>query len=335
MMSFILSILPALKLYLIGVKVLLYQLFNGAFVLPDLPKQDGKVAIVTGGARGMGYETARHLSTLGMRVIIASNHDTEGLAAVKRIREERSDAQVEFEHLDLGSLNSVRHFVERFKEKGIPLHVLVNNAAVMLVPERRTAEGFEQHFGINYLGHFLLTTLLLDTLKQSGQDGARSRVVNISSSAHYVGHAGFNVSEIRPPPHYNYSPHAAYAHSKLALVLFTYRLQQELTAGGFPVTANAVDPGMVDTALYRHLCSPAQLAKSLVARLLFWSPAQGASTAILAAAASELEGVGGCYLHNGRKTRSSAASNDASLQAHLWTQSSRLVGPLLEPCRAD
>lgn len=75
---------------------------------------------------------------------------------------------------------------------------------------------------------------------------------------------------LRPPPHYNYSPHAAYAHSKLALVLFTYRLQQELTAGGFPVTANAVDPGMVDTALYRHLCSPAQLAKSLVARLLFW-----------------------------------------------------------------
>ncbi|KAL2081697.1 hypothetical protein ACEWY4_023550 [Coilia grayii] len=205
----------------------------------------------------------------------------------------------------------------------------------MLVPERTTEEGFEQHFGINYLGHFLLTTLLLDILKQSGQLDSCSRIITISSSAHYIGHTGFKVSQIRYIPHYNYSPHAAYAHSKLALVLFTYRLQQELTAGGFPVTANAVDPGMVDTALYRHLCSPAQLAKSLVARLLFWTPAQGASTAIFAAAATELEGVGGCYLHNGRRARSSAASYNEAIQAHLWTQSCRMVGPLLEPCQAD
>ncbi|XP_031416629.1 dehydrogenase/reductase SDR family member on chromosome X isoform X1 [Clupea harengus] len=325
-MAFLQGILPFLKLYLIGVKVLLYQLFNSPFTLSVLPKQNGKVAIVTGGAKGMGYETVRRLTSLGMHVIIASNHDNEGLAAVKRICEERNDAQVEFEHLDLASLKSVRQFVNRFQHRGLPLHVLVNNAAVMLVPESTTEEGFEQHFGINYLGHFLLTSLLLDTLKQSGQHDSCSRIVTISSSAHHMGHLKRRQS---------YSPHAAYAHSKLALVLFTYRLQHELTAGGFPVTANAVDPGMVDTALYRHLCSPTQLAKRLVARLLFWTPAQGASTAIFAAAAPELEGVGGCYLHNGRRARSSGDSYDEALQADLWTQSCRLAGLLPEPRRAD
>ncbi|XP_041940115.1 dehydrogenase/reductase SDR family member on chromosome X-like isoform X1 [Alosa sapidissima] len=328
---FLQCILPALKLYLIGVKALLYQLFNNPLALPVLPAQNGKVAIVTGGARGMGYETVRHLTRLGMHVIIASNHDNEGLTAVKRICEERNDAQVEFEHLDLASLRSVRQFVKRFKHRGLPLHVLVNNAAVMLVPETKTEEGFEQHFGINYLGHFLLTSLLLDTLKQSGQHDSYSRIVTISSSAHHMGQLSLKEAERR----HSYSPHAAYAHSKLALVLFTYRLQQELTAGGFPVTANVVDPGMVDTALYRHLCSPAQLAKKLVARLLFWTAAQGASTAIFAATAAELEGVGGCYLHNGRRARSAAASYDEALQAHLWTQSCRLAGLLPEPCRAD
>ncbi|XP_031416644.1 dehydrogenase/reductase SDR family member on chromosome X isoform X3 [Clupea harengus] len=198
-MAFLQGILPFLKLYLIGVKVLLYQLFNSPFTLSVLPKQNGKVAIVTGGAKGMGYETVRRLTSLGMHVIIASNHDNEGLAAVKRICEERNDAQVEFEHLDLASLKSVRQFVNRFQHRGLPLHVLVNNAAVMLVPESTTEEGFEQHFGINYLGHFLLTSLLLDTLKQSGQHDSCSRIVTISSSAHHMGHLKRRRQPREPP----------------------------------------------------------------------------------------------------------------------------------------
>ncbi|XP_072513408.1 polyprenol dehydrogenase isoform X2 [Salminus brasiliensis] len=270
----------------------------------------------------MGYETSRHLASLGMHVVIAGNEEDEGLAAVRKIQKEAGQGKVEFMYLDLASLKSVRQFVQRFKSKGLPLHVLVNNAGVMLVPERKTEDGFELHFGLNYLGHFLLTNLLLDTLRNSAKSGQCSRVVTISSATHYGGRLDLNDLQGRSC----YCAHGAYSQSKLALVLFTYHLQDRLWAQGDPVTANAVDPGMVDTALYENLSSPAQLAKRPVAKLLFRTPAEGASTGIYAAAASELEGVGGLYLYNGRKTESSVTSYDEQLQARLWMQSCALVG---------
>uniref|UniRef100_A0A3Q3IWC7 Dehydrogenase/reductase (SDR family) X-linked n=1 Tax=Monopterus albus TaxID=43700 RepID=A0A3Q3IWC7_MONAL len=131
--------------------------------------------------------------------------------------------------------------------------------------------------------------------------------------------------------------HGAYSQSKLALVLFTYYLQEQLTAGGFMVTVNAVDPGMVDTALYNNLWSLTQMLKKSVAKTLFRSftsctlcpsqtPAEGASTAIYTVATSEMEGVGGCYLYNGQKTQSSILSYNSELQAELWKKSCELVG---------
>uniref|UniRef100_A0A668AII4 Dehydrogenase/reductase (SDR family) X-linked n=1 Tax=Myripristis murdjan TaxID=586833 RepID=A0A668AII4_9TELE len=264
-MSFLSYILPIIKIYLVGLKVLLVQMFSRAFRLPAMPRQDGRVAIVTGGARGIGYEVVRHMAGLGARVIIGGRDEQEGLTAVRRIREEYREAKVEFEQLDLASLQSVRRFVQRFKGRGLPLNILINNAGVMLVPEGRTEDGFEQHLGVNYLGHLLLTWLLLDTLKDCGKRSSCSRVVNVSSSAHRAGRIrldDLNGSRC-------YSAHGAYCQSKLALLLFSSRLHDELQDGGFAVTSCAVDPGMVDTALYRHLWSPLRLAQSAVARLLF------------------------------------------------------------------
>ncbi|KAJ8252870.1 hypothetical protein GJAV_G00206490 [Gymnothorax javanicus] len=299
-----------------------YQTPEHLAVLPVFPKQNGRVAIVTGGAKGMGYETARHLTSLGMHVVIAGNNDEEGAAAVKKINEEQKEGKAEFQYIDLASLKSVRQFVTKFKDRGLPLHVLVNNAGVMLVPEKTTEDGFELHFGLNYLGHFLLTNLLLDALKKSGTADCCARIVTLSSATHYGG--VLNMADLQG--RWCYSSHGAYSQSKLALLLFTYHLQQKLTSGGFPVTANAVDPGMVDTELYQNLCSPAQLLKRPVAWLLFRTPAEGASTAIYAAASPELEGMGGCYLYNGKRTQSSDTSYDEDLQAKLWEQSCALVG---------
>ncbi|XP_041935688.1 dehydrogenase/reductase SDR family member on chromosome X [Alosa sapidissima] len=321
-MGFLGVLLPMIRLYLVGVRVLLYQLFNRSFTLPALPSQHGRVAIVTGGARGMGFEVARSLTGLGMHVIIAGNVEEEGLEAVTKIRDETKEGKVEFLFLDLSSLHSVREFAQRFKATGLPLHVLVNNAGVMMVPERRTEDSFELQFGLNFLGHFLLTHLLLDTLKRSGRHGNHSRVVNMSSATHYG--ARLNLEDLQSRS--CYSSHGAYSQSKLALVMFTYYLHEQLTAGDFPVSTNAVDPGMVDTALYQNLCSPAQLLQRPVARLLFRTPAEGASTALLAAVATELEGVGGCYLYNGQRAASSETSYDQDLQAQLWKQSCSLVG---------
>ncbi|XP_076858120.1 polyprenol dehydrogenase isoform X2 [Brachyhypopomus gauderio] len=288
----------------------------------SLPKQHGKVSIVTGGARGLGYAIVRQLAGLGMHVIIASHDEQQGLAAVKSIREEQSGAHVDFEFVDLASLSSVRQFVRRFQNRGLPLHVLINNAAVMLVPEGKTDDGFELHFAINYLGHYLLTRFLLDTLVNSGKDEACSRIISISSSAHYTANKDFLF--LRKKQHY--SAHKAYADSKLAQVLFTYHLQQELQFCGHAVTVSAVDPGMVDTDLYRNLSTLPRLAQRPIAPLLFRSPAQAAATVVYAAAAPELEGVGGCYLYEGKPSFSSAVSYDEKLQAQLWNNTCSLLG---------
>ncbi|XP_062384017.1 dehydrogenase/reductase SDR family member on chromosome X isoform X2 [Sardina pilchardus] len=270
----------------------------------------------------MGFEVARSLTGLGMRVIIAGNVEEEGLEAVTKIRNETKEGKVEFLFLDLASLHSVRQFAQRFKATGLPLHVLVNNAGVMMVPERKTEDGFELQLGLNFLGHFLLTHLLLDTLKRSGRQGNHSRIVNMSSATHYG--ARLNLGDLQSRS--CYSSHGAYSQSKLALVMFTYYLHEQLAAGDVPVSTNAVDPGMVDTALYQNLCSPAQLLQRPVARLIFRTPAEGASTALLAAVATELEGVGGCYLYNGQRAASSETSYDQDLQTQLWKQSCSLVG---------
>ncbi|XP_029980397.1 dehydrogenase/reductase SDR family member on chromosome X isoform X2 [Sphaeramia orbicularis] len=288
-----------------------------------MPRQDGKVAIVTGGGRGIGFEVARHMARLGAHVIIGGRDEQEGLAAVTRICEESKEAKVEFKKLDLASLQSVRQFVQSFKERDLPLNILVNNAGVMLVPESRTEDGFEQHFGVNYLGHFLLTWLLLDTLKHSGKCGYFSRVVSVSSSAHRVGEITLN--DLNGCQYY--SAHAAYCRSKLAQLLFSSHLHQLLQRGGFPVTSCAVDPGMVDTGLYRHLWTPLRLAQSIIAHLLFWTPAEGAATVLYAALSPDLEGdCGGGYWATGRREMTTPATFDPQLQLSLWDATQRLLG---------
>nr|XP_054107383.1 dehydrogenase/reductase SDR family member on chromosome X isoform X2 [Callithrix jacchus] len=235
----------ALRVYAAGAAVILEQLLRrcrGGFPEPVFAPQPDRVAIVTGGTCGIGYSTAKHLARLGMHVII-----------------------VEFLYCDLTSMASIWQFVQKFKMKKIPLHVLVNNAGVMMVPQRKTRDGFEEHFGLNYLGHFLLTNLLLDTLRESGSPGHSARVVTVSSATHYV--AELNMDDLQSSA--CYSPHGAYAQSKLALVLFTYHLQRLLEATGSHVTANVVDPGVVDTDLYRHVFWGTRLVKKLLSWLLF------------------------------------------------------------------
>ncbi|XP_036965767.1 dehydrogenase/reductase SDR family member on chromosome X-like isoform X3 [Acanthopagrus latus] len=281
------QLLPVIRLYLLGLRLVLVQLFSRPFRLPG------------------------------------GRDEQEGLEAIRRICEEDKEAKVEFMKLDLASVQSVRQFVRSFKERDLPLNILVNNAGVMLVPEGRTDDGFEQHFGVNYLGHFLLTWLLLDTLKDSGKCGYFSRVVNVSSSAHCVGEIRLNDLNSCQC----YSAHAAYCHSKLAQLLFSSYLHQELQRGGSPLSSCAVDPGMVDTALYRHLWTPLSLAQSVIARLLFRTPAEGAASVLHAALSPDLEGeCGGGYWANGRREMTTPPTFDPQLQLSLWETSLRLLG---------
>ncbi|XP_060089891.1 dehydrogenase/reductase SDR family member on chromosome X isoform X2 [Heteronotia binoei] len=291
-MSLLSLFLPALRVYCIAFHVVLHQLLRrlrpGCPFKPVYPQQNGNVAIVTGGTKGIGYHSVKCLVRLGMHVIIAGNSESEGQETVMKIKEETLNAK----------------------------------AAVMLVPERKTEDGFEEHFGINYLGHFLLTNLLLETLKQSGTHNHNARIVTLSSATHYVGELHLNDLQSSCL----YSPHGAYAQSKLALVLFSYWLHHLLTVEGSHVTVNVVDPGVVNTDLYRHISWPAKLAKWMTGWLLLKTPEEGASTSIYAAVSSELEGVGSCYLYNEQRTKSLDLSYDEELQRRLWTESCKLVG---------
>ncbi|XP_017279389.1 dehydrogenase/reductase SDR family member on chromosome X isoform X2 [Kryptolebias marmoratus] len=286
--AFCFRLLSAVKLYLLGFKVLLAQLLNKPLRLPVMPRQDGRVAIVTGGGRGIGYEVVRHLARLGAHVIIGGRDEQEGLAAIQRICAEYKEAK----------------------------------GGVMLVPEGRTDDGFEQHFAVNYLGHFLLTWLLLDTLKDSGRCGYVSSVVNVSSSVHRIGEIKLN--DLNCCQHY--SAHAAYCNSKLAQLLFSSHLHQEMQRGRVPVISCAVDPGMVDTALYCHLWTPLRMAQRLIARLLFRTPVEGAATVLLAALSPALDGdCGGGYWANGHREVTTPPSFEPQLQLSLWEISLQLL----------
>ncbi|XP_049727577.1 dehydrogenase/reductase SDR family member on chromosome X isoform X3 [Elephas maximus indicus] len=301
----------AVRVYAAGAAVILAQLLRrlrGALPEPVFPPQPDRVAIVTGGTDGIGYATAKHLARLGMHVVIAGNNERKSQEAVRTIKEE----------------------------------TLNNKAGVMMVPQRTTRDGFEEHFGVNYLGHFLLTNLLLDTLKESGSPGCCARVVTVSSATHYVGE--LNMEDLQSSC--GYSPAGAYAQSKLALVLFTYHLQSLLASSGSHVTANAVDPGVVNTDLYRHVFWGTWLVKRLLGWLLFkkqitkpffratsgWTPTsslstpdEGARTSIYAAVAPELEGVGGRYLYNEEATQSLQITYDKKLQRQLWARSCEMT----------
>ena len=195
--------------------------------------------------------------------------------------------------LDLASFESIRRFVAAFREKELPLHLLVNNAGVMLVPYALTTEGYEMHVGVNYIGHFLLTRLLLGLLSASGKSGKHARIINVSSSVHVMGTIDLSAFSPRPSPD-AVSAHGAYGDSKLAIMLFTRYLSKTLKQHKLNIDVNTVHPGVVDSALYRHLSCPTQFTYG-IARHMMYTPKQGAETAIFLATNSAVEGVSGQY----------------------------------------
>lgn len=298
------------------------QVFSKHNSLEVIPNLDGRVAIVTGGNKGIGLETVRGLCKAQMTVIIACRDTTEAEKAIKKLREELPQAEVEYMELDLASLASIRKFVMNFKKKGLPLHILVNNAGIMIPPYSKTEDGFELQFGVNHLGHFALTNLLLDDLIKSGSPDRCSRVVTLSSEAHIPGKINFEDLQSK----YYYSPYSGYSQSKLANILFTYELQKRLEERESPVTANAVHPGVVNTDLFQHIPWIMRMPQNVLAYFLFKTPQQGAENSIYVALSPELESKGGKYFVNCQSTQSSDESYSEDVQRRLWKASCELTG---------
>ena len=241
----------------------------------------GKRAIVTGGAAGIGLETARALAGAGAAVTLAVRRPDAAVAAAKELRQFVGGPAVEVKHLDLSDLRSVEAFTSAWKG---PLHMLVNNAGIMAVPElEKTPQGFEAQFGTNFLGHFALTIGLHRAL--AAARGAR--VVSVSSSGHLFSPVAFDDLGFDFIP---YAPIVAYGQSKTANALLAIGITHRWSQDG--ISSNTLHPGAIATGLQRHtggLKTPVEKRKTL---------AQGASSSVLLAASPLLEGVSGLYFED-------------------------------------
>lgn len=266
----------------------------------------GRRAIVTGGASGLGLETSRALASAGAAVTLAVRNRAQGDAAAALLRSESPGAQVQVALLDLADLASVRRFASDWGTT--PLHMLVNNAAIMACPLARTAQGWESQFAVNHLGHFALTTALLPALLAA----APSRLVALSSTGHKLGGVDFDDIHFERRP---YNKWLAYGQAKSANALLALGVHG--LHGGDGITANAVHPGGIMTGLQKYLPHEEMAALGWfkpdgTTLDLFKTPAQGAATSVWAATAPELAGRGGLYLEDCGIAQPAPASNRVS-----------------------
>jgi retinol dehydrogenase 12 len=274
----------------------------------------GKTVIVTGGTNGIGLVTARELARLGAQVTIISRSPEKCAAIVEKIKKETGSANVEFIAADLSVMSEIRQAAYEFKKRHTRLHVLVNNAGAYFSSRQVTKDGYEMTFALNHLGYFLLTQLLLDTLKAS----APARIINVSSEAHRGAKLDFNDLQNEK----KFSGFGVYGQSKLANLLFTYELSQRLK--DVNVTVNAVHPGFVASGFAKNnggIYSIGMNILSLFAR----KPDKGAATNIYLASSPEVEGITGKYFVDSKAVESSKESNDLSAQKQLWDTSLELI----------
>jgi len=250
------------------------------FTDQDVPAQNGRVFLVTGANSGIGYETAKVLAGKGARVLMGCRSKTRAAAAIAKIREEFPQADLTYIPLDLGDLESIREAAALVGQER-RLDVLVNNAGIMMPPREVTMDGFESQFGVNHLGTFALTGLLLDKLAK----GKEPRVVITSSMAHRSGRIDFDDINAEE----SYSRMGRYAMSKLANLLHMYELDRRLRAADSPVIAAACHPGVADTELTRNF--PGLLVSLFrpLSSLFMNSAAEGAWPTLAAAAAPGVE----------------------------------------------
>jgi hypothetical protein len=296
----------------------------------DMPDLKGKTVIVTGANSGLGREAAHQLARADARVVLACRDLGKASGVVEAILAVHPGASVAVLELDLAHLTSVRGFAEKFLSQYGELHVLCNNAGVMAIPRRETADGFEMQLGTNHLGHFALTGLLLERLLAT--PGAR--IVTTSSTAHIIGRMNFDDLQSQQ----RYRKWGAYGQSKLANLLFAYELQRRIAARGADAISVACHPGYTATNL--QLVGPrmegSALAEKLAdvsTRIFSQDVATGTLPTLYAAVSADVNG--GDYIGPSdffgswgppKKVESSARSHDAEAATRLWTLSEELTG---------
>lgn len=301
---------------------------NSRWTAEDIPDLTGRTAVVTGANSGIGLVTAEELARHGAAVTLAVRDPDRGRSAADQIRSRAPESSVEVSICDLADLDSVRAFADSWRS-GHPdgLDLLINNAGIMAIPRRESADGFEMQLATNHLGHFALTGLLFDVLRSD------ARVVTVSSQAHRMGRMDFDDMMGRE----RYSPWRAYGQSKLANLLFAGELQRRISERGLPQISVAAHPGYAATNLQAvgPTMSGSRLQGALVSfatRVLAQSPQMGALPTLYAATGTGV--VGGDYVGPGgfaeqrghpKVVGMSAAARDLPAAARLWEISEDLT----------
>jgi len=281
--------------------------------MAEIPRREGEYAVITGGNRGIGWYTVKGLTDAGMKVIVGCRDGASKAMLFERIQKEGIAAeQVEWIECDMSSTTSVRAFAKKIVEKKVPVHLLINNAGIMFVDRVETQDGFESHLAVNYLSHFLLTHLLLPSLKAAGKEGRAARVVNLTSSAQFFD--WFQISDLHGKDFY--SKPGAYSQSKIAQVMFTRYMDNLMSTENAPVKSYCLHPGFISSNLYTQTW----WAHSLIYGLgfCFRSEAQGADRSLYVALAPEVEDLNGSYFENSSVAKPVAVSRSLDTQQKLW-----------------
>ena len=274
---------------------------------------DGKTAVVTGANSGMGMASAAALADMGAAVLMLCRSEARGKAALEKLREEPG-RKLELVLCDLGDYASIHHCADRITASCAGIDILVNNAGFISLDRQETADGLERQFGVNHIGHFLLTMRLLPLMHEGG------RIVNVASGAHKVGKIHFNDIHLQ----HGFHVVKAYSQSKLANVLFTRELADRLRNHG--ITVNCCHPGAVATNM--GVSRDTGFGKTITGMLkpFFQTPAEGASTAIFLASDPSVSGVTGEYFYRCNIAPSSRRSQDRELSRKLFRLSEELTG---------
>jgi len=276
----------------------------------------GQVIIITGANTGIGKETARRLAYTGATIIFACRDQAKTLPVIQEIQQETKNSHLEFIRLDIGDLASIKEFVKEFQQRHQKLNILINNAGINIPERKLTKDGFECQFGINHLGPFYLTTLCLDTLKNSSP----SRIINVASNAHED--AKINWEDLMSEKEYSMLP--AYGQSKLATVLFTKELSRRLESSNVKVVC--LHPGAVRTELTRDIAKKWIFKVILaIARPFQKSPEEGAQTTIYCALEDEEKLVGGAYYVDLKVKKENSLARNEENGRRMWEVSEKLI----------
>jgi retinol dehydrogenase-12 len=289
--------------------------------MQDEPKtMMGKTCLITGGTSGIGEITARELARKGATVVVVGRSRQRCDATIARIREATGSESVAAMVADLSAQAEVRRLAQEFRSQCPKLDVLINNAGAIFTKRHESPDGIELTFALNHLAYFLLTDLLLDTLKAS----APARVVNVASFAHTMV-KGINFDDIESRKRYRGFP--VYGMSKLANILFSRELSHRLAGTG--VTSNSLHPGFVRTRFTEG--KGLGWAFGLLEKAIAISPEEGAKTSIYLASSPEVEGVSGKYFVKSKEATPSRAAQDDEAARRLWDLSVEMTGQNAAP----